>query len=106
VSGQAAYRKCEGGLALKVRVTPNAASDRIEGCYLAGDGTMSLRVRVTAQAEKGRANKAVIALVAMAVGRPKSALEVTSRARDRNKTIAIRGEFAELARRIDTLLKA
>lgn len=55
---------------LALRVTPKAASDRIA----VKDG--KVRLWVTAPPDKGKANKAVIALVADALGVPKSAVEI------------------------------
>jgi hypothetical protein len=99
-----AYARSPNGLRLHVRVTANAGTDAVDGLHTASNGAMSLKVRVTAQPEKGRANKAVITLLAKALGCAKSSLEVTSGSKDRNKTVAIVGDFDELARALDTLL--
>jgi uncharacterized protein (TIGR00251 family) len=99
------YVRTADGLRLHVRATPNAGTDTIDGRHVAADGAMSLKVRVAAQPEKGRANKAVITLLAKALGRPRSALEVTGGLKDRNKTVAIEGDFEELARALDALLQ-
>jgi uncharacterized protein YggU (UPF0235/DUF167 family) len=88
-----------------VRVTPNAGVDAIDGLHTASDGAMSLKVRVAAQPEKGRANKAIITLVAKALGLAKSKLRVTGGLKDRNKTVAIDGEFEELARALNAALE-
>lgn len=53
------------------------------------DGTTRLRARVTAAPEKGRANAALIALLAKTWGVPKSALDVASGQSDRSKVIAV-----------------
>lgn len=79
---------CAGLDRIEVRVTPKAASDSLKIERLA-DGTESLRVRVTVAPEDGRANKAVIALVAKALGVPKSALTLIRGEKSRNKTIGI-----------------
>ncbi|MEX0786641.1 MAG: DUF167 domain-containing protein [Dehalococcoidia bacterium] len=69
---------------IRVRVTPRAARDGIAGWQ---DGV--LRVRVTAPPIAGKANDAVAALIAKALGVPKSAVGVAAGARGRDKTIAI-----------------
>jgi len=71
---------------IRVRLTPRAARDEIAGW--AGDG---LRVRVTAPPFEGKANAALEALVAKALGVPKSRVAVVSGARGRDKTLAIEG---------------
>ena len=86
-----------------MRVTPNAGVDRIEGTELRDDGSAVLRVRVRAVPDRGKANAAVIALLAKALGVPKSAVTLASGDTARFKTLAIEGDRAALAARIDAL---
>lgn len=86
-----------------MRVTPNAGADRIEGTELRDDGSAVLRVRVRAVPDKGKANTAVVALLAKALAVPKSAVVVISGDTARLKTIAIAGDPEALAARIDAL---
>lgn len=69
-------------------MTPKAASDALKIERLS-DGTEILRVRVTVTPEDGRANKAVIALLAEALDVPKSALTLLKGEKSRTKTIGI-----------------
>jgi len=62
-----------------------------------------LRVRVKAVPDKGKANAAVVALLAKAVGVPKSAVAVVSGDTARLKTIQIEGDPAALSAAVDTL---
>lgn len=62
-----------------------------------------LRVRVTAVPDKGKANTAVIGLLAKALGVPKSAVTLVSGDTARLKTVAIEGDPATLAARIEAL---
>ena len=94
------YRLSPQGLSLFVRVTPNAGRDAIEGVEQRDDGTSVLRVRVKAVPDKGKATAAVIALVAGALGVPKSSITVTSGDTARLKTLAVAGDGAELAARL------
>jgi uncharacterized protein (TIGR00251 family) len=87
-------RPGRGGLLLAVRVTPKSSRDAVSGLHQAADGTMCLAVRVTAAPDKGRANKAVIGLLAGASGLPKSAFQVVSGETDRCKTILVSGNPA------------
>ena len=86
-----------------MRVTPNAGPDRIEGVEIRDDGTAVLRLRVAAVPDKGKANAAAIALLAKALGIPKSTLDVTAGATARLKTLDIAGDGAVLAARLDAL---
>ncbi len=101
-----AYVRSDNGLIVSIRATPNARHDRIDGRYETADGSVSLRIRVTAQAEKGRANKAVLSALAAALGQGKSTVNVIAGHKERNKKVAIDGNFDELAARIDELLEA
>lgn len=97
------YRLTPEGLVLQVRVTPNANADRIEGVETRDDGNVVLRVRVRAVPDKGKANAAVVALLAKAVGIPKSALQLMSGETSRFKTLRLSGDAAVLAAAIDAL---
>ena len=80
-------RAVTGGIRLVVRVTPNAGADRIDGPETRDDGSEVLRVRVSAVPDKGKANAAVIALLAKALGVPKSSMAVVSGDTARLKTL-------------------
>lgn len=103
-SDPACYRLGPTGLSLYLRVTPNAGRDSIDGPEIRDDGSCVLRIRVKAVPDKGKANTAVIALLAKALSLPKSSLSVTSGDTARLKTIAIMGDGAELAQRIEALI--
>ncbi len=96
------YRRTPTGLVLFVRLQPGASANRIEGSVRLDDGATVLRVRVTAAPEKGKANAALIKLLAKALGAPKSAIAIAGGATDRRKTLAIEGDPAALARRVDS----
>lgn len=63
-----------------------------------------LRIRVKAVPDKGKANAAVIALLARALGVPKAAVTLVSGDTARLKTVAIAGDPAELEQRLRPLL--
>lgn len=73
---------------IQVRVTPRAKANRIEAAADA-DGMVSLRVYVTAVPEDGRANAAVIDLLAKALHLAKSRITVLRGETARNKVIRI-----------------
>ncbi|MGF1659515.1 MAG: DUF167 domain-containing protein [Rubrimonas sp.] len=78
--------RADAAALIPVRVTPGA---RHAGLTLAADanGAHLLRVSVTEPPEDGRANAAVVALVARAAGCAKSALSVQRGASSRNKLL-------------------
>lgn len=79
-----------------LRVTPNAGRDAIEGIEQRGDGSALLRIRVRAVPDKGKANAAVVALLAKALGVPKSSIRVVAGETARLKSVAIRGDGEQL----------
>lgn len=67
------------------------------------DDSAVLRVRVSAVPDKGKANSAVVALIAKALDVPKSSVSVTSGETARLKTLAITGDGVALAALIEAL---
>ncbi|MBI1885992.1 MAG: DUF167 domain-containing protein [Chloroflexi bacterium] len=81
---------------LRIRVTPSARRDRLEGWT--GD---VLRLRVAAPAERGRANEAVLRLLAKALGVDYQSLRIVRGAAGRNKLVRIEGlDDGEVRRRV------
>jgi uncharacterized protein (TIGR00251 family) len=99
------FRLSEDGVRLTLRVTPKAGFDRIEGIERRDDGTEVLRVRVRAVPDKGKANAAVVALLASALGVPKTAIELVAGDTARVKTLEISGDPLLLAGRLEMLAK-
>ena len=97
------FRPTETGLLLYLRVTPNAGRDTIDGAETRDDGACVLRVRVSAVPDKGKANAAVIALVARALDVPKTAITLVSGETSRMKTLAVAGEAAALSQKAAVL---
>ncbi len=73
---------------LRVKVTPKAKAERIKK-ETAPDGTTLYKVYVTAVAEDGKANEAVIKLLAVALDVPKSSVVITRGFTGRDKVIQI-----------------
>ncbi len=84
---------------LSLRVTPNAGRDAVDGSQTRDDGSVVLRVRVSAVPDKGRANAAVVALIAKALGVPKSSVALVSGDTSRLKTLAVSGAADDLSAR-------
>jgi uncharacterized protein (TIGR00251 family) len=85
---------------VELRVQPRARRNALE---LAGGTT--LKAAVTTPPEDGKANAAVIALLAEAWRIPKSAFAVVRGAASRDKTMNVAGEPAMLAARIGEWVK-
>ena len=93
-----AFLRCiDAGVTIELRVQPRARRTSLE--LIEG---RTLRAAVTAPAEDGRANRAVIALLAGEWRLPKSSFAVTRGAAARDKVLSISGQSAALAGRIGT----
>lgn len=73
-------------LRLAVRLTPNGGRDVLDGVETDGEGEAFLKARVTAVPEKGRANKALILLIARFLRIPKSSVSLVSGETARKKS--------------------
>ena len=81
---------------LSVRLTPRASREEIAG--FEGE---TLRVRVTAPPVEGRANRALVRLLAKRLGVPRGAVRVVTGQTSRSKVVAIAGlDATELRRRL------
>ena len=78
------------GLQIQVRLTPKASRDAINGWAADADGQPVLKAGVTAVPDKGKANAALIALIAKSWGLPKGRIEIIRGETDRNKTLILR----------------
>lgn len=90
------WRIVQGGLAVRVRLTPKASRDAVEGVEVTADGP-ALKARVRAVPEDGAANAAVERLVATWLGVPKSSVALTAGGKSRVKTLTVAGDGAALA---------
>ena len=90
------FRQFRGGIVVAVRVTPKSSRNEVTGLHAASDGAVSLAVKVSAPPDKGKANKAVIEVLAKAFGLPKSSLAIVSGETDRHKVVSVAGNLAAL----------
>jgi uncharacterized protein (TIGR00251 family) len=86
------------GLTLRIRLTPNASKDAVEGVTETADGLAHLGVRVRAVPEKGKANKALIAVLSQFLGLPKRDIDVIRGTTSRLKTVRVTADAAERVR--------
>lgn len=95
-SGRSWIVSIEHGLRLAVRLQPGAGKSAVGGPMTRADGGEALRAWVTAAPEGGKANAALIALLAKTWRLPKGAFEIVSGHTGRNKTLLIAGDPAAL----------
>jgi uncharacterized protein len=93
-------RTSRDGILIAIRLTPRAARDAVDGVKQG-----QLHARVRAVPEDGRANTALVQLVADEIGVPKSTVSVTAGKTSRLKTVLIAGDAKVLEPRAASWLK-
>lgn len=88
-----------GGARFHVAARPNAGRSAIQGVH---DG--ALKVAIGAAAEKGKANKELLAFLAKQLGLRKTELELTAGETGRKKTLQAALGADELRARLEALL--
>lgn len=88
------------GLRVALKVALKAARAGIAGIEADAAGRAVLKVKVTEAPQGGKANAAVVKLLAKAWKLPKGAFEITAGAKERRKTLLIAGDPDELAARL------
>lgn len=91
------------GARAALKVTPRAASSGVQGVEVDGAGDAYLAVRVTAPPEAGKANAAVIKLLARRWRIPQRDLEVISGGSARRKVLQIHGSPDALIPRLQAI---
>lgn len=92
------------GLRVALRVQPGARRACVEGLGELADGKVVLKVRVTEPPEGGKANAALIKLLAKTWKLPKTAIEIVAGHGQRQKTLLISGDPTALKRRFESWL--
>jgi len=77
--------------------------DALDGIETDSAGETHLKARVTAVPEKGKANKALIHLIAGSLGIPKSSVSLVSGDTARKKILRIEGDPEDLAKKLEAL---
>ncbi len=90
------WRLLPQGVALLVRATPGAKQAAVGGVVHTAEGP-ALVVKITEAPEKGRANKAIVALLAKALKVPKAAIVLQRGETTRIKRFVIEGDAQALA---------
>lgn len=80
------------GVSLVVRLTPKGGRDAIDGVAPLADGRAALKARVRAVPENGKANAALVKLIAKVLGLPARDVTLVAGATARTKQLAISGD--------------
>lgn len=98
------FRPGKDCLLVDLRLQPGASRAKVDGLAVLDDGATVLKLRVTEPPEDGKANAALIRLLAKAWKLPKSSLSLVTGHTDRRKTLAVAGDPAALRRDLERWL--
>jgi uncharacterized protein len=88
------------GLRVAIRLSPRARSDRLLGIAATAGGGRVVKASVTAPARDGRANEALLRLLAQAWRLPRGDLSIVAGITSRNKTVRVAGDPHQLIGRL------
>ncbi|MGF1611854.1 MAG: DUF167 domain-containing protein [Kiloniellales bacterium] len=89
-----------------LRLQPGASRAGIDGLARLADGRVVLKARVGEPPEDGKANAALIKLLAKVWRLPKGAISIVAGRSDRVKTLEVAGDPGELRARLGSWLAA
>ncbi len=90
------FEATSDGLRVRLRVQPGARRDTVEGPVPLSDGRTALAVRVSAPPEGGKANTALVKLLAKTWKLPKAAITIVAGHGRRQKSLLIAGDPVDL----------
>lgn len=97
------WRPASRGVVLRVRLTPRAAKDAVEGLEETADG-IAIKARVRALPESGAANTALARLIADWLSVPKTTVAISAGTKSRVKTVTVSGDATDIGRLIESKL--
>ena len=83
-----------------VRLSPQARAERLIGIAISADGRRVLKASVTAPAQDGRANEALLQLLARAWHVPRRDLSIVAGSASRSKAVRLAGDPQQLMDKI------
>lgn len=93
--GPEPFSASPGGLSVRVRLRPRGRRDAIEGLVQDADG-VSIKASVSAPPEAGKANAALVELLAREWGLARRAVAIERGHKSRRKTVRVAGDPNEL----------
>jgi uncharacterized protein (TIGR00251 family) len=91
------------GVSVRVRLTPKGGRDTVEGWDIDSAGASHLKARVRAAPESGKANAALVDLIAKILDVSRSSIAIVSGEKARLKVVAITGDTSALAAKLDSI---
>jgi uncharacterized protein len=88
------------GLRVSIRLSPRSRSDRLVAVAASADGGHVLKATVAAPAEAGRANEALLQLLARAWHVPRRDLSIIAGLTSRNKIVRVAGNSQHLVEQV------
>jgi uncharacterized protein len=88
------------GLWVAIRLSPRARADRLVAVAAAAGGGHVLKAAVTAPPEAGRANEALLQLLARIWRLPRRDLSIIAGSTSRNKTVRVAGDPQHLVEKV------
>jgi uncharacterized protein (TIGR00251 family) len=88
------------GLRVAIRLSPRARTDRLVAVAAAAEGGRVLKATVTAPAQAGRANEALLQLLARIWHLPRRDLSIVAGSTSRNKTVRVAGDPHHLIEKV------
>ena len=105
-SSDSPLRAAADGVRVAIRLTPRGRGDRVEGVVRGADGAAALQVSVTAPPADGRANDALLRLLAKEWSVARRDLAIVSGLKCRNKLVHVTGDPEALVTKLTTALAA
>ncbi len=99
------FRITADGIRVRILAHPGARRDAVEGLRAEADGGMAFRICVRTAPEGGKANEAIIALLAREWGIPRRSLRLVSGFGDRRKSFHLSGEPKALLAHLQSWLR-
>ena len=100
------FKTVADGVRVSIRLTPKASRTRVDGPVAEADGTVALKASVTAAPEGGKANTALIKLLAKEWRVAKTRISVAVGATDRRKILHLQGDPNALLPRLESWMRA
>lgn len=91
----------KNGVSVAIRLQPGGRKDAVLGLADRADGGKALKCAVTAPPEDGKANDALIRMLAKTWGLPKGALSLISGETNKNKVLLVSGDTAALVKKLE-----
>ena len=99
----ARLRRKGGDVLFALRLTPKGGRDAVEGWIVGADGSEYMKARVASPPEDGKANAALIALLAKTLAVPKTTIAIAAGETARMKTILLASPSPDTLRRLETI---